>query len=75
MKNYNGKIVGLRDRGTDRLVAVYPHVAEGNDKEIEDKVSFWFYQQSCSAEETLRHCYVDVLTEKELKEHPTISKT
>lgn len=68
MRNFHGKTVGLRDRSTDRLVAVYPHPAEGDDKEIEDKVSFWFYQQSCSAEETLRNCYVDTLTEKEVKE-------
>lgn len=69
LSGLSGKYVGLRDRSTDKLVAVYPNTATGDDNEIKDKVSFWFYQQSCSSEETLKNCYVDALTEKELKEH------
>ncbi len=71
MKKLEGKIVGLRDKGNDRLIAVYPHPLQGNDREIEDRVSFWFYQQSCDAEETLRNCYVDTLTDRELTDHNT----
>lgn len=59
--------VGIRDRDTGKLISVYPHKVEGSDNEIEDKVKFWFYQQSCGAEEQLRNSFVDALTEKELK--------
>ena len=59
--------VGLRDMETSKLIAVYPHEVEGSDKEIEDKVKFWYYQQSCSAEEKLKSSFVDALTPKELK--------
>ena len=70
MKRFHGKsIVGLRDKSTNKLVAVYPQALEGEDKEIEDKVSFWFYQQSCSAENVLRDCFVDSLTDREIIEH------
>jgi hypothetical protein len=59
--------VGLRDMKTNRLIAVYPYKIEGSDEEIEDKVKFWFYQQSCSAEDKLRNSYVDALTPDEIK--------
>lgn len=57
----------LRDKDTDKLVAVYPHNIEGSPEEMEDKVRFWFYQQSCSAENELDNYYVDTLTENELE--------
>jgi hypothetical protein len=59
--------VGLRDKKTKKLIAVYPNKIEGTDNEIEDKVKFWYYQQSCSAEEKLRDSFVDSLTIEELK--------
>lgn len=69
MGRFNGSVnVGLREKDTNRLVAVYPHKLEGTDREIEEKVKFWFYQQSCSAEEKLQHCFVDIVTDDELKE-------
>ncbi|HHV99757.1 MAG TPA: hypothetical protein GXX36_09330 [Clostridiaceae bacterium] len=57
----------LRDKETNKLVAVYPYSIEGSFNEVEDKVRFWYYQQSCSAENELENYYVDTLTEKELK--------
>lgn len=63
----NGPVhVGLRDQDTNKLVAVYPYAVEGSESDIEDKVKFWFYQQSCSAEDDLRSLYVDNLTDREL---------
>lgn len=59
--------VGLRDRETKELIAVYPEKPEGTDREIEEKVKYWYYQKSCSAEEMLKTMYVDELTEHELK--------
>ncbi len=56
--------IGLRDKETKEVVAVYPYKAEGSDKEIEDKVKFWFYQQSCSAEDQLRDLFVDVINDE-----------
>lgn len=61
--------VGLRDKSTKKLIAVYPHKPEGTDAEIERKVKDWYYQQSCSAEEQLRSAYVDTLTDIEIKSH------
>lgn len=60
--------VGLREIGTKKLIAVYPHKPEGgNDDKIERDVKFWYYQQGCEAEEMLHNLYVDGLTEHELK--------
>lgn len=68
MKKFEGNArVGLRENETNRLIAVYPEEVRGTDEQLEDKVKFWFYQQSCSAEDVLRDCFVDVLTENELK--------
>jgi len=57
----------LRDKDTNKLVAVYPYSIEGSFHEVEEKVRFWFYQQSCSAENELKNYYVDTLTENEIK--------
>ncbi|HEY9059038.1 MAG TPA: hypothetical protein VIO64_00820 [Pseudobacteroides sp.] len=57
--------IGLRDKETNKVVAVYPHKAEGSDREIEEKVKFWFYQQSCSAEDQLKDLFVDVIKNEE----------
>lgn len=57
--------VGLRDRETRKLIAVYPHKPEGSDTEIEDKVKYWFYQQNCAAEDQLRNCFVDAVAKEE----------
>ena len=61
--------VGLRDKETKNLIAVYPQKPEGSDDEIEKNVKYWYYQKSCSAEEMLNGMYVDGLTEHELKSH------
>jgi hypothetical protein len=63
----DAKKVGLRDRETKKIIAVYPHKPEGTDEEIEKAVKDWHYQKYCAAEEELRNAYVDVLTEDELK--------
>jgi len=59
--------VGLKDKDTKKLIAVYPEKAEGTDVEIEKKVKDWYYTTSCEAEEILINAYVDLLTENELK--------
>ena len=68
MDRLNGvEKVGLRDKETNKLIAVYPHKVEGTDNEIEDRVKFWYYQQSCEAENRIENSFVDVLTPNELK--------
>ncbi len=59
--------VGLRDRETKALIAVYPKKPEGTDEEVEAEVKYWYYQRSCNAEEELQGLFVDHLTEHELK--------
>ncbi|MEG6586299.1 hypothetical protein [Dendrosporobacter sp. 1207_IL3150] len=59
--------VGLRDKQSKELIAVYPFPANGDDAEIEKAVRDWYYQQSCEAEDRLLSTYVDVLTENEMR--------
>ena len=63
----NAVKVGLRDKKSKELIAVYPFPVTGGDTEIEKAVRDWYYQQSCEAEERLRGAYVDVLTELEMR--------
>ncbi len=63
----NANRIGLRDKQTGKLIAVYPEKLSGTDEEIENKVKFWYYQQGCSAENVLEHSRVDTLNETELK--------
>ncbi len=63
----NASAIGLRNKETDKLIAVYPFKAEGSNEEITKKVTDWYYMQDCSAEEELKNAYVDVLTEAEAK--------
>lgn len=58
--------VGLRDKKTHEIIAVYPHQVDDLDTETKKKVKDWYYVQGCANEETLLHCYVDVLRENEL---------
>lgn len=58
--------IGLRDKTSKKLIAVYPFKAEGSDEEIENMVKDWYYKQSCQAEDQLLNSYVDSLTEKEI---------
>jgi hypothetical protein len=68
MSKYQNAInIGLREKETGKPVVVFPKKADGTDAEIEEKVKFWFYQQSCSAEEELKNLYVDVLTAQEVE--------
>jgi hypothetical protein len=63
----NAQKVGLRDKETNKILAVYPYKAEGTDAEINKIVRDWYYQQSCEAEDQLLNAYVDVLTDYEVK--------
>ena len=68
MKKYIGEIhLGIRNRDTRELIAVYPHKVDGNEKDVDQKVFDWYYKQNCGAEEILRNSYVDALTEQESK--------
>lgn len=59
--------VGLRDKVTNKLIAVYPQSIEGSQQEIEKKVFDWYYAQGCSNENDLPRLSADVITEEELK--------
>lgn len=59
--------IGLRDKVTQKLIAVYPLKATGSDTEIDKSVRDWYYKQSCQAEDELLNAFVDVLTEQEIK--------
>lgn len=59
--------LGIRDKDTQKVLAVYPYKAEGTDAEINTIIRDWYYQQYCSAEDQLLTAYVDILTEQEIK--------
>ena len=61
------EMVGLRDKATQKLLAVYPLKATGSDAEIDKAVRDWYYKQSCKAEDQLLTAFVDVLTAQEIK--------
>lgn len=70
MRKFNGNAnVGLRHNQTGEIIAVYPHMVNPQDKDIESKVKFWYYQQGCWAEEELKNCYVDIITDSELSKY------
>jgi hypothetical protein len=58
--------VGLRDKMTHEIIAVYPKKVENLDSDTKKMVKDWYYEQGCANEETLLHCYVDVLKENEI---------
>ncbi len=67
MRHFKGTAsVGLRDRETNRLIAVYPEKVDFSDN-VEKKVFDWYYTQSCSAENEMENYFVDVLNENEIK--------
>jgi len=68
MGNFESAVkLGLRDKESNRILAIYPYKAEGTDAEINKIVRDWYYQQSCAAEDQLLTAYVDVLTDYEIK--------
>lgn len=63
----DAKVIGIRGKETNKIIAIYPEKVKGTDKEIEKTVRDWYYQQHCSAEDELLLSFVDVLTEEEIK--------
>lgn len=63
----DAKVIGIRAKETNKIIAIYPEKVKGSDKEIEKTVRDWYYQQHCSAEDELLLSFVDVLTEDEIK--------
>jgi hypothetical protein len=63
----NATKIGLRDRSSKEIFAVYPYAVQGSDQEIEKIVRDWYYQKNCAAEDQLFNADVDVLTEGEIE--------
>ncbi len=62
--NYNqSRKAVLKDKLTNKTVAVFPYEIEGSNEEIEKKVFDWYYSQGCSNEEELPRLFVDLLSE------------
>lgn len=59
--------VGIRENGTNKLISVYPYKIDNFNTRVKDEVMAWYYQKNCEAEENMENCFVDVLSEKELK--------
>lgn len=67
MRTFENDRVGLRDKETGDLIAVFPDKVTGNMDTVKKEVFDWYYKTSCSAEEIMRNCIVDDLSEHELK--------
>jgi hypothetical protein len=68
MGKFSGSVtVGLRDKETNKLIAVYPKNVEGDYDTIKSEVKDWYYKQDCGNEDLMRNYFVDTLTENELK--------
>ncbi len=59
--------VGLRNKETGKLIAIYPEKVTGNLNDVKKEVFDWYYKTSCSAETEMRNCIVDDLNSNELK--------
>jgi len=59
--------VGLRNKETGKLIAVYPEKVSGDINEVKKEVFDWYYKTSCSAENEMKNCIVDDLSSNELK--------
>jgi hypothetical protein len=69
MRRFDGvPRIGLKDKDTKKVIAVYPNKAEGTDAEIEKSVKDWYYTTSCAAEDVLLNSFVDKISKDELKE-------
>ncbi len=67
MRTFENTRVGLRNKETRELIAVFPGNVSGTLHDVQKEVFDWYYRTSCSAEEILRECIVDDLSENELK--------
>jgi hypothetical protein len=67
MRPFKNERVGLRNKETGKLIAVYPDKVTGEMIDVQKEVFDWFYKTSCTAEDDMRKCIVDVLEEHELK--------
>lgn len=68
MNLYNEPVnVGLREKNSQKLAAVYPEKISGNPAEVKRTVFDWYYKRSCEAERELENLYVDIVSEKEFE--------
>ena len=67
MRIFENAIVGLRNKETGHLIAVFPDKVSGSMDKVKKEVFDWYYKTSCSAEEIMKDCIVDDLSEDELK--------
>ena len=68
MQKFTGNIrLGIKDKETDKLIAIYPQPVQNSNNDIKHKVLDWYYKQDCSTSENIENCYVDTITEKEFK--------
>lgn len=58
--------VGIRNKKTNKIIAVYPYRVTGTDHEVEEKVKSWFFPNADETEKNFANSYVDLLSYKEL---------
>ena len=67
MRAFENSRVGLRNKETREMIAVFPENVSGTMRDVQKEVFDWYYKTSCSAEEIMLECIVDKLSENELK--------
>lgn len=53
----------LKDKLTNKTIAVFPYEIDGSNEEIEKRVFDWYYAQGCSNEDELPRLFVDLVSE------------
>jgi hypothetical protein len=69
MSKFHGIInLGIKDKETYKILAVYPQKLDADKVDAEKTVLDWYYRQDCGTSENIENVYVDILTEREVKD-------
>lgn len=69
MGQFDGHRVGLREKGTNKLITAYPYKITGPDDQVIRRVKNWYYQTNCICHDQFSTAYVDFLDDEEMKQY------
>lgn len=70
MTKFHGIVnLGIRDKDTEELLVVYPQKLDADKTDAEKVILDWYYKQDCGTSENIENVFVDLVTEKELREY------
>lgn len=69
MGRFENQRIGLREKGTNKLIIAYPYKINGTDEQVSRRVKNWYYQTNCCTTDHLLKIFVDFLDDEELKQY------